>query len=129
MSYDVIDPRTARTRQDEGWAYVDVRTPEEFAAGHPAGAVNVPILLQTGPNPQFVAGIRALFSPGAKLLMGCKSGGRSARACEVLAAGDYALANVDGGYEGSPYTRGWAAEGLPTATDGETWAAIRARIG
>src|SRR5512133_465857 len=37
------DGRMARTTADEKPAvYVDVRTPEEFAAGHVRGAVNIP---------------------------------------------------------------------------------------
>jgi rhodanese-related sulfurtransferase len=133
MAYDVFDPRTARERQQEGWAYVDVRTPDEFAAGHPEGAVNVPIMLFTAagpqPNDRFVEAVLALFPPGSRLLMGCKSGGRSARACDALAAAGYTqLANVDGGYHGSPLTRGWLDEGLPTSTEGQTWDAVQTKL-
>lgn len=31
----------------QGRPYVDVRTPEEFRAGHPPGAANVPYMLRT----------------------------------------------------------------------------------
>ena len=40
--------------------YLDVRTEEEFAAGHPAGARNVPVVFfdpathRPAPNPEFV---------------------------------------------------------------------------
>lgn len=41
---DYIDPRTLREHQESGEAptIVDVRGPEEYAAGHIPGAVNVP---------------------------------------------------------------------------------------
>ena len=39
-----ISPEEAHAKvTNEGYAYVDVRTEAEFAAGHPAGAYNVPI--------------------------------------------------------------------------------------
>lgn len=40
-----ISPQEASQKLAEGWTYVDVRTVEEFEAGHPPGAVNVPIAL------------------------------------------------------------------------------------
>ena len=44
-------------------------------------------------------------------------GGRSQRACEMLAAEGYTdLANMVGGFNGSPDQPGWVALGLPTAT-------------
>ena len=43
--------------------YVDVRTVEEFAAGHCPSAVNVPVMVKQGggmaPNPQFLEQVRA----------------------------------------------------------------------
>ena len=39
-----ISPAEAFAKmKDEGFTYVDVRTPEEFEAGHPEGARNVPL--------------------------------------------------------------------------------------
>ncbi len=35
--------------QNEGWAYLDVRSVAEFEQGHPAGAYNVP-LTHMNPN-------------------------------------------------------------------------------
>lgn len=122
MPYDEIDPRAARERQQQGWRYIDVRSPQEFAQGHPEGAVNIPILfmgpLGTQPNPEFVDVVRKHFAPGEPLLLGCKSGGRSARACMALEqAGYQQLANVAGGMQG------WSSLGLPSSTDleGVSW--------
>ena len=107
MSYEPVDPKTARERQSQGWTYVDVRSAEEFAQGHPEGAVNVPILLQgpfgLAPNPKFLQVMQRLYGTETPLLLGCRSGGRSARACELLASQGYTkLANVEGGFLGGP---------------------------
>ena len=56
-----------------------MRTQEEFAEGHIAGARNVNFN-----SPQFVEKMRE-FS-GKKVLLHCASGGRSGRAIEALAA-------------------------------------------
>lgn len=123
MSYEEIDPQTCHQRQQEGWRYVDVRSEHEFAQGHPEGAVNVPLFsmgpMGMEPNPDFLAVMQRHFPPQTPLLMGCRSGGRSARACELLAAAGYQrLVNVAGGVSGSATVRGWREEGLPWSTEG-----------
>ncbi|MBX2796265.1 MAG: rhodanese-like domain-containing protein [Myxococcales bacterium] len=120
MTFENIDPTTAHQRQSEGWRYVDVRTPEEFAAGHPEGAINVPVAFVTPTgmqaNPDFVQQMAAHTQPTDKLLLGCKSGGRSARAAMMLEQVGYQhLANVDGGFLGSPTQAGWSQLGLPSS--------------
>ena len=109
--------------------YLDVRTVEEFAAGHPAGAHNVPILFvdpatrQPRVNPDFIVAVERIVPRTAKLLVGCQSGGRSQRACELLAdAGFSDLANVAGGFGGAHdqmgrvVVPGWRDAGLPVET-------------
>lgn len=118
MAIEEIDPQEAKRRQDDGWTYVDVRTPEEFAAGHPAGAVNVPVAFMQGgtmvANPEFIEGMKQ-FGTDTKLLMGCKSGGRSMRAAQMLEQTGYGtLANVTGGFLGGGGNPGWKDLGLPT---------------
>src|SRR5437870_12758260 len=83
--------------------YLDVRTEAEFEAGHPAGARNVPVVFfdpatrQPTPNPDFVATVERAVPRSTKLLVGCQSGPRSARACELLAqAGFTDATNVAG---------------------------------
>ena len=100
--------------------YLDVRTPEEFDAGHPAGARNVPVLLldpatrRPRPNPEFLAVVQRHLASATPLLVGCQSGMRSQRACEMLAEASYTdLANVRGGFGGSEDTAGWKESGLP----------------
>lgn len=103
-----------------GAVYLDVRTPDEFDAGHPAGARNVPVFLfdpATGrprPNAEFMAVVGRHLAPDTRLLVGCQSGMRSQRACELLADAGYTdLANVRGGFGGSDDTPGWRERGLP----------------
>lgn len=120
-----IRPREAHEKmQKEGYAYLDVRTVEEFRGGHAKGAINVPVFI-SGPsgrvfNPDFVAQVKEKFPPKTKLVVGCHAGGRSAKACELLAAQGYAdCFNIDGGFGGrmDPETgeeiAGWKDEGLP----------------
>jgi rhodanese-related sulfurtransferase len=103
-----------------GAVYLDVRTPEEFDAGHPAGARNVPVLVfdaatrRARPNPEFLAIVQRHFPSASTLLVGCQSGMRSQRACELLADAGYTeLANVRGGFGGSEDAPGWKESGLP----------------
>jgi rhodanese-related sulfurtransferase len=121
--------------------YLDVRTPEEFEAGHPAGACNVPVLLldaatrQAAPNPDFLTTVEKHFSPATVFLVGCQSGVRSQRACDLLTQAGYRdVRNVDGGFGGArdPSGRilvaGWRDAGLPTETGqtpGESYADLR----
>jgi rhodanese-related sulfurtransferase len=106
-----------------GWKYLDVRSVEEFDAGHPAGAWNVPIFHRGPggmvPNPEFEKVVQRVLPRPAKLVVGCGSGPRSTRACEMLAAAGYTdLVNVEGGFNGGrdemgSAIPGWAASGLP----------------
>ena len=128
-----VTVQDARTSQAQGSTYVDVRSIPEFAQGHPAGAVNVPLLHRdedTGqmiPNRDFVAIIRANFPSDARLLIGCQVGGRSAQAAQLLEASGFTdVSNVLGGYGGArdPMTgamrvEGWVQAGLPVETEAE----------
>ena len=114
----------------EGYAYLDVRTVAEFEAGHPAGAYNVPLLVDgaggRAPNAAFLSASLAAFPKGTKLVVGCLAGGRAARAAELLAGAGYTNVTVQaagwGGLVdsfGRVTQKGWKAEGLPTATQSE----------
>ncbi len=74
MSHETITPPDAQTRVAEGWTYVDVRTVEEFDAGHVPGAYNVPILFRSPmgmePNPEFTATVTRHFPKDAKIVFG-----------------------------------------------------------
>lgn len=120
-------PKDAKALLDSGagWIYLDVRSEGEFENCHPEGAWNVPVMhrspLGMAPNDDFVAVVRRVFPADAKFVVGCASGVRSVRACELLeAAGFKHLVNMEGGFVGArdPFGRavpGWAASGLPVA--------------
>lgn len=72
----------------DGVEVLDVRSPEEFAAGHVPGAVNVPL-----PKMGAVAGRYA----GERVFVICRSGGRSAAAAQLLAAAGADATSVAGG--------------------------------
>lgn len=123
--YKTVKPSQAKELIDQGYSYVDVRTEGEFEEGHPEGAVNVP-LLHNGmvPNTEFLDVMKANFSSDAKLVVGCKSGGRSARAAEMLTGAGYSdVVNMDGGFHGrydpagNLVQSGWSQEDLPTSTE------------
>jgi rhodanese-related sulfurtransferase len=120
-----VTVRQAHEQQTGGAIYLDVRSIPEFAQGHPAGAFNVPLLHldpatgQMRPNPEFLPVVRANFAPDTPMVIGCKMGGRSQQACEILSSAGYGdVANVLGGFSGAPQMgqRGWAQEGLPVDT-------------
>ncbi len=115
----------AHAAQARGLVYVDVRSTEEFALGHPVGAINVPLVEpdedtgQTLPNPDFVRVMTTNFDPDTPLLIGCRTGGRSVRASQMLEVFGFSnLINVKGGFVG------WTTCELPIATTpqpGHAW--------
>ena len=114
--------------------FVDVRSPQEFAAGHAPGAVNIPLLFldPTGrrPNPDFMAACAKALPKSAPIILGCASGGRSGQAQAMLRSEGWTdLSNMIGGFSGGPGMPGWSQCGLPVATDGTTWAAVQATLG
>ena len=114
-----ISPAEAAAKMLEGATYVDVRTPEEFADGHPAAAVNVP-----WPSPGFLGAMNALFTKThPNIVLGCRSGNRSMRAAEALVADGWGpIFEQRGGWDGARDAFGtvtevgWARAGLPVET-------------
>jgi rhodanese-related sulfurtransferase len=137
-----ISPKEANDKLAAGYTYVDVRTVEEFEAGHPAGAVNVPIMLSSShgmvPNPDFTRVMSAAFARDAKIVCGCKSGGRSLRAANIL--GSEGFANVldqRAGWDGARNAfgqvaePGWSRAGLPAEQgnpSGRSWEDIKKKV-
>lgn len=75
-----------------GVTVVDVRTPEEYAAGHLSGAVNINV-----EGPDFDQQISTLDRDGAYAVY-CHSGRRSALAADAMAkAGFTKVTNLQGG--------------------------------
>ena len=131
MGVKRIDPDRAKELldQDLSFTYIDVRTESEFDEGHIPGAKNVPFFVR-GPggaglllNEDFLSSMQSHFSNDAKLIIGCMKGGRSKKACQLLAAEGYtSLHDMRGGYLGEtdPFGNilypGWTARGYPTTT-------------
>lgn len=65
-----------RRRVAEGALLLDVRTPQEFAVGHVPGAKNIPV--------QELAQRLAELGAPRRVVVYCRSGGRSASATEIL---------------------------------------------
>jgi phage shock protein E len=85
-----------------GVQIIDVRTPEEFAGGHIAGAVNIPVQ-----QSDFVEQVSRLDANGTYAVY-CRSGNRSRPAVDAMRR-----AGIDSIYELASGTKGWAAEGQP----------------
>jgi rhodanese-related sulfurtransferase len=128
MTLNRISPDEARSLlEKEGYVYVDVRSIPEFEAGHPTGAYNVPLqhLGPQGmlPNPDFMAVMEKTFPKSAKLVVGCKSGGRSRQAATLLLSAGYEnVVDQRAGFQGTVDAQGrpeagWAPKGLPTSRE------------
>ena len=64
-----------------GHLLVDVRTPEEYASGHIAGSVNIPV--------QELGNRLAEVSKDQPVVVYCRSGNRSAQAASILESAGY----------------------------------------
>jgi rhodanese-related sulfurtransferase len=78
------------------------------------------------PNAAFQRVVEATFPKDTKLVVGCKSGGRSLQAAGLLEASGYsAVVDMRAGFGGEHDAlgrvscAGWAESGLPTATQPE----------
>lgn len=100
-----VDMATAASMVQRGQAVLlDVREPEEWAAGHAPDSVHVPLAQVDGTSVPRDLPIVAI----------CRSGNRSGKAADTLAAAGHQVHNVTGGM------RAWAAEGHPVRTDDGT---------
>ena len=118
----------ALQKQADG-VYLDVRTVREFTAGHPAGAVNIPVAFPDpargmAPNPDFVKVVEAHFPKDKKLFVGCQAGPRADAAARLLEeAGYQEVASVQGGFggmrdpSGQLLFPGWSGLGLPVSQE------------
>jgi rhodanese-related sulfurtransferase len=136
-----VSPQEALDLTNDGWVYVDVRTEQEFADGHPARAYNVPIADLAGgsmtPNPDFLSVVECAFGKEAKIVVGCKGGGRSLRAAQALVGAGFAnvidqRAGWDGARDafGQMSEPGWSRAGLPVETGttaGHTYSEMKAK--
>jgi len=91
----------------QGTTLIDVREPQEFAAGHLPGAINLP----RGLLEFKLAELPGLEAPETTCVLYCKSGGRAALCAVVLEQmGLPNVVSIVGGYDA------WVSERLPVET-------------
>lgn len=126
MPINQITPEQAKTilDQDPNAVYLDVRSIPEFTQGHATGAINIPLMHYNpaaggmAPNAEFPKVAEAVLPKDKPLVVGCKMGGRSQKACEILSRIGYQnVSNIDGGFGGNEHQKGWKDLGLPVSTD------------
>ena len=71
---------------------LDVRTADEFRDGHIEGAVNIDVK-----ESDFLEKAKAMLPSGKTIAVYCRSGRRSANACNQLSAEGYKTVNLKGG--------------------------------
>ena len=100
---ELVAPKTFADRIGEGSpVIIDVRTAEEFAAGHIAGAQLIDIS-----SSDFKSRVEALDRAGTYFVY-CRSGNRSAAATALMVdLGFSSLVELDGG------VLAWGSEGFP----------------
>jgi rhodanese-related sulfurtransferase len=91
-----IDVRTAREMMRAGDVVIDVRRPAEYASGHIAGAINIPI-----------EELDLATLPPGQLLTTCSMGGRGGRAADLLGGAGRTAFSIEGG------VKAWQAAGFP----------------
>ncbi len=126
-----------------GYLHLDVRTIEEFVAGHVPGSLNIPVLVinettgQREPNEDFVRVVSANIPKRSKVLVGCRSGSRAKLAQQLMIESGYGTTSrVLGGFVGKRDASGaliepsWSSLGYPSENgDGGDagYVAMRAR--
>ena len=99
-----MQPTEAQQRQDEVQLH-DVREPEEWSAGHIAGAVHIPM--------GELASRQAELASDRTIVAVCRSGNRSGQVTAALQRAGFDAQNLDGGMQA------WAAAGLPYVAEGD----------
>jgi rhodanese-related sulfurtransferase len=145
MAIKEVTPQQAHDilSKDPSVVYIDVRTEREFANGHPAGAVNIPVAFPDPTrgmmmNADFVKVVEANFPHEKQIIVGCQAGPRSTAAANLLQqAGFQDVSNLLGGFGGmrdqmgNVSAPGWAASGLPVSNDngeGVSYQSLAARV-
>jgi rhodanese-related sulfurtransferase len=131
MSIKEITPQEAYEllQKEPGCVYIDVRTTREFIAGHPAGAVNIPVAFHDPTqgmkmNEEFVQVVQAHFPTDKRIVVGCQAGPRANAAAKLLQdAGYQDVVSMWGGFGGmrdslgQVIAAGWASLGFPVSQD------------
>ncbi|CAL5324223.1 unnamed protein product [Camellia sinensis] len=110
-----VPVRVAHELLQAGHRYLDVRTAEEFSAGHAVGAINVPYMFKVGSgmtkNPNFLEEVLLHFGKDDEIIVGCQLGKRSLMAAtDLISAAFTGVTDIAGGYAA------WTQTGLPTVS-------------
>ena len=100
MAIDEVSASELESALASGARLYDVRETDEYEAGHVPGAVLIPL-------GTVAENVDAFRGDGLTYVI-CKSGGRSMKACEILAGNGLDAVNVAGG------TMGWMSSGRAT---------------
>jgi rhodanese-related sulfurtransferase len=137
QAYDVL-------QNEASSVYIDVRTEREFAAGHPRGAVNIPVAFPDPArgmvmNADFVKVVEGNFPKDKKIIVGCQAGPRSNAAAGLLQQASYQdVSNMLGGFGGmrdpmgNVIAPGWSSLDLPVGRDngeGVSYESLAAKAG
>lgn len=97
--------------QNNSHLIIDVREPEEFALGHIGNAINIPRgVLEFRTDTNYPGAIKSLSDKTAKIVLYCRSGGRSALAAQSLSKMGYqSVASMAGGF------MAWQEANLPVS--------------
>lgn len=98
-----VDPSEGHALVEGGALLLDVREPDEWAAGHAPGAYFLPLGQVQGRVDE--------LPTDRRIVAICRSGGRSGTVTEALNAWGYDVVNLAGGM------RAWARDGLAVVTD------------
>ena len=95
---DTLSPEEAKVRMEENPSVIllDVRTQEEYAAGHIPGAVCLPVDMIT-------EGMPFPFAKDAEIMVYCHSGQRSTKAAQALCTLGFSNISDLGGITSWPY--------------------------
>lgn len=92
-SYGDVDVRGfAKLLANDNVQLLDVRTPDEYAEGHIAGAKNIDIY-----DDDFISQATESLDKSKPVAVYCRSGKRSAEAARRLAERGYKVTNLEGG--------------------------------
>src|SRR5215469_4988609 len=104
-----VTARTAQSLVREGAVLLDVREPDEWQEGHAPDAILMPM--------GDVQARRAELPPGRRIVVVCRSGGRSAAITEALRSQGHDAVNLTGGM------CAWKSAGLPVVSEAAVTAA------
>jgi len=103
MAITEIEADEAADRATAGALVLDVREVDEWAAGHVADSVHIPM--------GELGGRLDELPTDRPIVAVCRSGARSGTVTEALASRGYDIVNLVGGLQA------WVAEGLPLVAD------------